>query len=257
MTTPEFVDSMGLAVQLYDARQSASPAPLITARFPDLPLADARAIARFSDELRRDDGETQIGWKLGWTSQAMRTALGIDQPNWGTLWDTQVATSSLCFDDFIHPKIEPELVWRSPVDFPDAITAAEVRESGGSWALGLEVVDPRFPSFNFTALDNTADNSSSAAVRLGGFSNVEIDLAAVDLTFSNGSESRTGAGNQAMGSPFEAVAWLSRSLAEENLSIRAGDIVFTGGITAPFDVAIGSTYEVSAPSLETTTLRFT
>ena len=41
--------------------------------------------------------------------------------------------------------------------------------AGGEWALGIEVVDPRFPSFAFQALDNTADNSSSAAVAIGGF----------------------------------------------------------------------------------------
>ena len=85
----------------------------------------------------------------------MRTALGIDRPNWGTLWASQVATSTLDLEDYIHPKVEPELVWRSAADLPDDISAAELKQLGGEWALGIEVVDPRFPSFNFEAVSYT------------------------------------------------------------------------------------------------------
>ena len=62
---------------------------LFTARYPGLTWHDARAIARRRDEMRRNAGETFIGYKLGWTSAAMREALGIDRPNWGTLWASQ------------------------------------------------------------------------------------------------------------------------------------------------------------------------
>ena len=59
-----------------------------------------------------------------------------------------------------------------------------------------------------------------------------------------------------MGSPAEAISWLVRSLLSEGLSLRAGDIVFTGGLTAPFDAEAGTTYSVRATDLATTTLRF-
>lgn len=39
-----------------------------------------------------------------------------------------------------------------------------------------------------------------------------------------------------MGSPVDAVHWLVGALAEEGQQLRAGQIVFTGGLTAPFDL---------------------
>ncbi len=102
-----------IASQLYQARHTSTPIDFLTSALPGLTWEDARAIARESDVLRRVDGETQIGWKLGWTSSAMREALGVNRPNWGTLWNSQVADSSVARIDYIHPKAEPELVWRS------------------------------------------------------------------------------------------------------------------------------------------------
>ena len=60
-----------------------------------------------------------------------------------------------------------------------------------------------------------------------------------------------------MGSPAEAVAWLVRVLSTEGGSVRAGDIVFTGGLTAPFDLDVGTTYSVRSsvlPPVELTAL---
>lgn len=252
------IDHEGLAAELDRARTTASPVPLITGRHPDLQWSDARAIARHTDRLRLLAGETQIGWKLGWTSEAMRTALGIDRPNWGTLWNTQWAEGDLRIDDFLHPKVEPELVWQSPADLTGVVSARDVERVGGAWAVGIEVVDPRFPSFDFDALDNTADNSSSSAIRVGEFADTgDRDVSRVMVTFSDGSERRSGPGSQAMGSPWEAIAWLVRSLDDEGLHVRAGDIVFTGGLTAPFDVHRAMTYSVEAGAeLSGTTLRF-
>jgi len=253
------MDPEHLAHELYEAAQTARPVALLTERYPDLDWNGARAIARSTDAHRRTNGDSQIGWKLGWTSEAMRMALGIDRPNWGTLWASQVAGAELHLDRLIHPKIEPELVWKAPVDFAGPeVTAADIAAADGEWALGLEVVDPRFPSFAFAALDNTADNSSSAAIRLGDFQAVEdaAAVAAQAVHLSDGPETRTGEGSQAMGSPVEAVAWLVRSLAVEGLSISEGDIVFTGGLTAPFDAAAGVTYRLAGAPFEDAVLSF-
>jgi 2-keto-4-pentenoate hydratase len=252
------IDSDALAKELYDAAKAVRPVELLIQRYPEMTWDDARGIARATDTLRVAAGDVQVGWKLGWTSEAMRTALGINRPNWGTLWQSQVAPGLLALDRFLHPKLEPELVWRCGADLSGDITAADVDAAGGEWALGIEVVDPRFPSFAFQALDNTADNSSSAAVVMGDFSPVQphasLDSLLVEL--SDGVEGRTGPGSQAMGSPGEAVAWLVRSLADEGLVLSRGEIVFTGGLTAPFDAVRGQTYSLTGPPLDGLSLRF-
>jgi 2-oxopent-4-enoate/cis-2-oxohex-4-enoate hydratase len=58
-----------------------------------------------------------------------------------------------------------------------------------------------------------------------------------------------------MGSPAEAVAWLVRSLYTEGLHLAAGDLVFTGGLAAPFDVESGDHFAVHGRPLASVELR--
>ena len=227
---------------------------MLTKRFPDLTWDDARTIARARDALRLDEGDLPIGYKLGWTSAVMREALGISRPNWGTLWHSQVVVDVLDLRALIHPKVEPELVFRCDADLHGDLDAVAVAESGGSWALGLEFVDPRWPSFEFDFLDNTADNSSGARVAIGAFSPLE-DPARLTVEFSDGSTTRSGDGSNAMGNPLDAVAWLVRSLAHEGTGLQRGDVVFTGGLTAPFDVGPDTVYALHASDLAPVVVR--
>ena len=223
------IDHLGLAEELRDAEARCVGAPFIVERYPTFGWEDARAVARARDDLRRADGDELIGYKLGWTSSAMRDALGIDQPNWGTLWRSQVLDGPLERRRLIHPKIEPELVYR--VDEPG---------TPGQWALGLEVVDPRFPSFAFDWLDNTADNSSCARIVIGPFGPLTGEPDAVQIQFTDMTTTRQGVGADAMGSPATAVDWLKAQLHGEGANLEAGHIVFSGGLAAPFDIAVGS-----------------
>ncbi|MFW2383322.1 MAG: hypothetical protein ACN4GZ_16330 [Acidimicrobiales bacterium] len=61
-------------LELFEAAEAAAPVPLLTDRFIDLSWEEARAVARATDDVRRRRGETPIGFKLRWTSAAMRSA---------------------------------------------------------------------------------------------------------------------------------------------------------------------------------------
>lgn len=243
-------DARDFAAELRAAELDGSSADLPTERFPHLDWSDARRIARERDTLRRADGDEQIGYKLGWTSAAMREALGIDQPNWGTLWRSQKCDSQLDLTRLRHPKAEPEIVFVAGVDLEGADTTADdVLISAVGWAIGIEVVHPRFESYDFTWLDNTADNSSAGAIATGPVSSITNDPSTAEVRFSNGLEKRTGFGDQAMGSPAAAVAWLVHQLHGEGQRLRAGEIVYTGGLTAPFDVNGQSELTAQCPDL--------
>ena len=238
-----------VAEELRRAEQSLQPTPLLTDRFADLTWADARAIALARDRLHLADRERLLGYKLGWTSAAIREALGIEQPNWGTLWSSHRITDARIDETrLIHPKIEPELVFHSSVDLEGAVTVEQVERSAGLWSLGLEVVDPRFPDYGFRWLDNTADNSSAARVVIGQRTHLDAP-AAEQVDFTDGHEHRSGTGANALGDPLAAVAWLVRSLADEGGTLRAGQMVFTGGLTAPFDLVASRRYELVSEHL--------
>jgi 2-keto-4-pentenoate hydratase len=243
-----------IALGLREAELAGTIAVNPSCLFPTLDWADARLIALERDRLRIDDGDDPIGYKLGWTSMAMREALGIDRPNWGTLWASQrldgMRDGMLDCRVLRHPKVEPEIVYVAARPLAgDGVDAHAVVDAARGWALGIEVVHPRFASYDFTWLDNTADNSSAVAIAVGPAATLDVDPATVDIAFGDGTLERVGRGDLAMGSPAEAVAWLVRSLADEGGSLRAGDIVFTGGLTAPFDLSVGTTYSARSSSL--------
>lgn len=243
------IEPVRVAEELRDAEERRAPVPLLTTRWPDLTWDDAREVARARDRLRLDAGDRHLGYKLGWTSAEMRAALGIDRPNWGSLWRSQVVSGGVIdLATLLHPKVEPELVYRCGADVPADATAEDIA-AVGEWAVGIEVVDPRFPSFDFDWLDNTADNSSCARVAIGEFGRPPATPSEVDVDFDDGTEVRRGVGRSAMGDPCAAVAWLASSLAGEELQLRAGDLVFTGGLTAPFDLRAGARYRASSAVL--------
>lgn len=227
----------GLAEELAAAEQDGRWVPLLTDRVDGLDWSAARSVARARDGLRREAGDTLIGYKLGWTSSAMREALGIERPNWGTLWTSQVLRSDLDVSRLHQPKVEPELVAEIGAD------SAPTR-----WCLGLEVVNPRFESYAFDWLDNTADNSSCARIVLGEWTELDDDPADVAIDFGDGEQVVAGIGSNVTGGPLAAIEWLVEQLATEDEVVRPGDIVFTGGLAKPFDARPRRQLRVSSPS---------
>ncbi|NNF53782.1 MAG: hypothetical protein HKN03_04980 [Acidimicrobiales bacterium] len=241
-----------LAKELLAAERHRTPYPLFSQRFgSSFSWNDARRIAVAVDELRRSDGDQVAGYKLGWTSAAMRTALGIERPNWESLWISQRIEDVLNLEELIVAKVEPELVCRLGADLDPAASLAEVAGSCTQWTVGLEIVAPRFGSFVFEWLDNTADNSSAARFVIAGFANCD-DPSEIAVTMSDRTETRTGRGSAAMGSPVDAVYWLVKALAEEGRQLHAGQIVFTGGLTAPFDLTPSLVVSATAPGVGAT-----
>ena len=56
----------------------------------DLGIDDAYAIRRAGTTLRLERGEAIVGWKLGYTSLAMRAQMHIEHPNFGPLTDAML-----------------------------------------------------------------------------------------------------------------------------------------------------------------------
>lgn len=244
------------AAELDQAERTRVPIPTFSARQLALTPAEAWSIAAARDRLRAERGEVCTGYKLGWTSEAMRRALGIDQPNFGTLWAyMRVDSEILDLQRLIHPKAEPEFAFLADTRLEGAGVSALDVASAGRWAVALEVVDPRWTSYDFDWLDNTADGSSAAAYVVGDFHSSPVPPEHLRLTMEASAVSRHGTGEAAMGSPAEAVAWLVRQLHDRGTALEPGMVVLTGGITAPVDLVAGQTVRVSSPELGSCEMR--
>ena len=72
--------------ELYQALRGAQSVDPLTAREADISIEDAYQIQLGIIQRRMQrDGETIIGKKIGATSKAVQTMLGVDQPDFGHL----------------------------------------------------------------------------------------------------------------------------------------------------------------------------
>ncbi len=183
-------------------------------------------------------GERAAGWKLGYTSAAMRVQMGIDEPNSGPLTDAMILTSPARLpDDVRHPRVEPEVAF---VLGADLAPGDDVRAAVAQALAALEVVDSTWHDYRFTLADNTADGSSAAYVVLGE----PIPLSAVDdlpVVLAVGGSVHEATSAAAMGSPWTALTWLRDHLAARGLRAEAGSVVITGGLTAAMPLPPGGT----------------
>ena len=205
---------------------------LDAAEQPPLDLRTAYAVQRELTGLRTARGAHRIGVKLGYTSQAMREQMGVDEPNHGPLLDTMRITDGRVPDTAVQPRIEPEIALVLGADLtPVAAHAA------------LEVVDSVWRDYRFTLELNTADGSSAAGVALGPALPLDALATLPVRLVRNGVSVAEGTGAAAMGDPLRAMDWLRRTLSDEPGALRPGDVVITGGLTAAVPVELGDVVE--------------
>lgn len=232
-----------MARRLDDARRRRVPTPPLTAD-PSSPLdsvEDAYAVQAAGVRLRESEGERIVGGKLGFTSAAMRAAMGVDEPNFGWLTDQMVLPDGrVVLDELIHPKVEPEIAFLLDTDLPKPVTTAAVLAGTRAVMPCLEIVDSRFVDFRFGPLDNIADNSSAGRVALGDpVAPDDLDLRTMGVVVSvDGLVRATAAGAAALDHPAAAVAWMANRAPRP---LMAGDVVISGGLTAPVTLTPGMT----------------
>ncbi len=199
-------------------------------------VAGAYAVQAINTRWWQQRGRRIIGRKAGLTATAVQQQLGVDQPDFGVLFDDmQVADGGwLDPERCIQPKAEAEIAFVLGADLPsDSTDAAGVAAAVASVHAAIEIVDSRIADWRITFADTVADNGSSAFFVLAdqGLPLAGLDLEGAAMTMHvNGMERSTGVGSAALGSPLLATAWLARTLAQRGEPLLAGDIVLAGAL---------------------------
>jgi 2-keto-4-pentenoate hydratase len=181
------------------------------------------------------EGRKIIGRKIGLTSRAVQTQLGVDQPDYGVLFaDMAIAEGGvLDWARVIQPKAEAEvaLLLAHDLDQRDA-TPEDVAAAVDRVFPAVEIVDSRIADWKITFADTVADNGSSAFFVLGAPKPLAgLDLYTCGMALElNGEVASIGAGAACLGHPLNAAAWLARTLAAMGEPLRAGDLVLTGAL---------------------------
>lgn len=207
-------------------------------------MATAYAIQARLTERRLARGERIVGWKLGYTSAAMREQMGVAEPNFGPLTDAMMLTSPARVEQaLLQPKVEPEIALRFARPLAAPATRLDVLAATSEARACLEIVDSVWTDYRFRIEDNTADGSSAALVVLGDLLPIDrLDERLVSLRH-NGATVAEGRGADASGHPADGVVWLLDQLAPIGRRLEAGAVVITGGLTRAVSLAPGDVIE--------------
>ena len=121
-----------LALRVDEAARTATAIPQLTNDLPDLGIDDAYAVQALSVRRRLERGERRIGVKMGLTSRAKMIQVGVDEVIWGRLTDAMLLEegASLSRKRYVHPRAEPEVVFRMGRRLRGTVTALEAMAVG-------------------------------------------------------------------------------------------------------------------------------
>ncbi len=227
-----------------------------------LTAEDAYRIQMINVDRRVASGRRIVGRKIGLTSIAMQKMVGVDEPDFGHLFDDMIiASGEECpLDSLMQPRIEPEIAFvlarelRGP-----RVTRQDVLAATDYVTPALEIIDSRIRDWKITLADTIADNASSARVVLGQRKTnpAEIDLAAVAMTLDkNGTVVERGLGSAVLGHPAQPLAWLANRLSEFGQTLAAGSIVIPGALCRAVPVGAGDTVVASFEGLGSVSVKF-
>jgi 2-keto-4-pentenoate hydratase len=219
--------------------------------------AAAYAIQKINTDLRIADGRRIVGRKIGLTAKAVQAQLGVDQPDFGILFDDMGYGDGepVPVSVMQQPKIEAEIAFVIGRDI-DATepTLVDVMKSVEYALPAMEIVGSRIAAWNIKFVDTVADNASSAAYVLGTTPRrlSEFDVRMCGMAMSlRGEPVSTGSGAACLGNPLNAVLWLARTMARVGSPMRAGDLVLSGALGPMAPVKPGDIFETRINGLGT------
>lgn len=240
-----------IATRLDTAWRTQTPIPPITESDGITDAATAYAIQAQWTRMRIDRGEKVVGRKIGLTSRAIQTQLGVNEPDYGNLWHSSFYESrdgkvKISAGDFLQPRIEGEIAFLigKPLREP-GITVERVLDATEACAMGVEIVASRIANWKIKLEDTIADNASYGGFTLGPWDEKmkKADLGLLAMTIHhNGEPAAEGLGSAALGHPAASTAWLANKLLEFGISLEPGDVVISGGITKMLPVKAGDEF---------------
>jgi 2-keto-4-pentenoate hydratase len=220
-------------------------------------LVLAYEVQRVVAATRVAEGGRVVGRKVGLTSPVVQRQFGVDQPDFGLLFEDMLVPSGgeVDWSRLISPKAEAEIAFVLDADL-DGFGAGASPDTGVGEAdrvavaaavdyavAALEIVDSRIADWDITITDTVADNASSGLFVLGDRRVPLSEFAPIEVTMSlakGGVLVSTGDGAACLGDPLNALVWVARMAASLGAPLRAGDVVLSGALGAMVTVEPGN-----------------
>jgi 2-keto-4-pentenoate hydratase len=223
------------AQALRQARRDRETIGPISASHGIAGLDAAYQVAEVNVRARLDEpGRRVVGKKVGLTSKAVQQQLGVDQPDFGVLFDDMefLDGDSVPMSRLIQPKVEAEVAFVVGRELTGAAPTWSEFLCAIAYALpALEIVDSAITDWKISLVDTVADNASSALYVLGQQPVAVGRLALGELGMQmtvNGQVASVGTGAACLGHPLRAAYWLARTMAARGKPLQAGEVILLG-----------------------------
>ncbi|MRI82296.1 2-keto-4-pentenoate hydratase [Fundicoccus ignavus] len=240
-----------LAHHLCEAVNQGEGVSPVISEYPALTVKEAYDIQLYNVNAQLAEGKSIVGKKIGLTSKAMQESLGVDEPDYGHLLEDMVITKDqpvIYSDQVLQPRVEGELAFILKEDLVGPnVTVEDVLAATESIVAAIEIVDSRVKDWQITLRDTVADNGSSAFYILGDnhFAPADLDRIGVKMQlWKNGELINEGDGSAVLGDPAYCVAWLANKLYEFDITLKKGEVILAGALSAAIPAVIGDEFEV-------------
>lgn len=247
---------------LRTARASGQAIEPVSATFGIGTVEQAYEIADINNRSRLEAGHRIVGKKVGLTSKAVQEQLGVDQPDFGMLFEDMeyLNTQDVPTSRLLQPKVEAEVAFVMDSDLAGAApTWSEFLRSVAYALPAIEIVDSAIADWRISLIDTVADNASSGLYVLGDQPVLIGRLSLADIPMQMASNERvvsTGSGAACLGHPLRAAYWLARTMAANGQPLRAGEVILSGALGPMAVVAQGDHVHADLGPLGQVSCRF-
>ncbi len=224
------------ATVLHGARVRATPIAQVSKEHT-FSRSQAYTVQELQLKRQIENNETQVGWKMGLTSEAKRKQMNLESPLYGYLTNQmQVADGGyFSLQGSIHPKIEPEIAFFMKSDLRGEVTREQALSACGGVTSALEILDSRYTEFKYFSMEDViADNSSSSHFVVGPWLRdfAGLDLLNLKIEMSvDGRVAQVGVSRDISNDPVLSIVQLCELLAQRGQTLKAGSIVLAGAAT--------------------------
>ena len=249
------------AERLERAATSAQPTEPVRDILGSTDLAAAYRVQQELVGRRLAAGRRIVGHKVGLTSPSVQQQLGVDQPDFGVLFDDMAFADgdTVPISRLMQPKIEAEVAFVLGADLDGELGRDQVRAAVDYSVAALEIVDSRIADWDITIVDTVADNASSGLYVLGFRPLTLDDLEPREVTMSmsiNDQVVSEGNGRACLGDPLEALAWVARTAQQMGAPLRAGEVILSGALGPMSPVSAGDRVVADLGQLGQVTVTF-
>lgn len=226
-------------------------------------LEKAYAVQEINTALRVAQGARIIGSKIGLTSVAVQQQLGVDQPDFGMLWnDKEVLNGGeIAISELMQPRAEAEIAFVLGKDLTAKnLTSIDIISAIDYALASIEIVGSRIKNWDIKITDTIADNASAShwVVSHRPVKLENIDLLNCEMVMKkNGKIVSEGVGKNCLGSPINATLWLAQKLVSMGRPMCEGDVILTGALGPMVNVDAGDNIHVTIEGVGAVSVGFT